>query len=53
MTPIERAASIIAAARAESARLSPRDAARLAHHAGGPGVDELERRILARRTRTT
>lgn len=51
MTPIERAATIFAAARAEAALLSPRDAALRAHHAGGPSVDELERRILARRSR--
>jgi len=51
MTPIERAAQILMQGRQEAAGLPVAEAARLAHHAGGPSVAELERRILARRTR--
>lgn len=51
MTPIERAAAIIAADRMEQLARTPAEAARLAHRAGGPSVAELERRIVARRAR--
>lgn len=49
LTPIERAAQILMQGRQEAAGLPVAEAARLAHHAGGPSVAELERRILARR----
>ena len=48
LTPIERAAQLMQG-RQEAAGLPVAEAARLAHHAGGPSVAELERRILARR----
>jgi hypothetical protein len=53
MTPREQAIAeagrILAAGCARQAALSPREAAEEAYRPGGPSVDELERRITARR----
>ena len=46
MTPIERFAEIFVRDVREQLARPAREAARLAHHAGGPSVDDLERRIL-------
>lgn len=51
MTPIEQAAAIFARGWHEQCARPAREAAQRAHYAGGPSVDELERRIVARRTR--
>lgn len=45
------AARVFALDRALSDRMNPREAAEAAHYAGGPSVDELERRIVNLRTR--
>lgn len=51
-TPVERAAAIIMQARAEQAARPVAEAARHAHRAGGPSIEELVRRITARRQHT-
>lgn len=47
-TPIERAAAILQADLEAQLARSPREAAERAHCAGGPSIDELEQRIIAR-----
>lgn len=49
---LTRAAACIAEGRRLRDSLSVEEAARRAHHAGGPSIAELEQRIRARRART-
>ncbi|MGW1679354.1 hypothetical protein [Saccharopolyspora sp. NPDC002376] len=46
---IAAAGNALARARARRDSLPPRQAAELAHYAGGPSVDEIERQIRAQR----
>jgi hypothetical protein len=49
MSPEEEARRILSIDARDSLRLTPREQALAAHHAGGPSVDELEARIIAYR----
>ena len=50
MSPhMAEARQILSRSLQDARALTPRAQAEAAHHAGGPSVDELERRIVARR----